>query len=68
MMINIERPFCPNCGAEIEKTSQFVADETPDDLAVYCCGVCACDCRRLYQWYEHYGYKGYKGMETIVKN
>jgi hypothetical protein len=68
MMINLERPFCPNCGAELEKTSQWVADETPDDLAVYCCGVCSCDCRRLYQWYEHYGYKGHMGMETIVKN
>jgi hypothetical protein len=68
MMIDIERPSCPNCGAEIEKTAQFVVDETPNDLAVFCCGVCSCDCHRLYQWYEHYGYKGYMGMETVIRN
>lgn len=68
MMIDIERPSCPNCGAEIEKTSQFVVDETSNDLAVFCCGVCSCDCHRLYQWYEHYGYKGYMGMETVIRN
>lgn len=68
MMIDTERPSCPNCGAEIEKTSQFVADETPDDLVVFCCGVCSCNCRKVHQWYEHYGYKGYMGMETVTKN
>jgi C4-type Zn-finger protein len=67
MMIDTERPSCPNCGAEIEKTSQFVADETPDDLVVACYGVCSCDYRKEYQWHEHYGYKGYTGMKTVVK-
>jgi hypothetical protein len=67
MMISLERPFCPSCGAEIEKTSQFVADETLNDLVVFCFGACPCDCRKSYQWYEHYGYKGYGGMETLIK-
>ena len=68
MMIDIERPSCPNCGAEIEKTGQFVVDETPNDLTLFCYGVCSCDCRKLYQWHEHYGYKGHANMETTIKN
>lgn len=68
MMIDMERPSCPNCGAEIEKISQFVTDETHDDLVVACYGVCSCDCRKEHQWYEHYGYKGYVDMKTVTKN
>jgi uncharacterized protein with PIN domain len=67
MIIDMARPSCPNCGAELQKTSQYVADETPDDLVLFCFGVCSCDYCSSYQWYEHYGYKGYMGRETIVK-
>lgn len=67
MMIDMERPSCPHCGAEVEKISQCVVDETPNDLVLSCFGMCSCDYRRTHQWYEHYGYKGYMCMETRVK-
>jgi RNase P subunit RPR2 len=70
MLMDIQRPFCPKCGARLRKTAQSVADEavadeTLDDLVVLCHGVCSCGCHGLYQWHERYSYQGYIEIDEV---
>lgn len=62
MMINTDRPYCKNCGVEIEVMSRTVVDATDDGIVVLVTGLCTCR-DQWYQWYEHYSYKGYLCLE-----
>lgn len=62
MMINTDKAECTECHIPLDKTSQFVIDETPDGVVMYCMGICP-TCHTWHQWYEHFSYKGYTGLE-----
>lgn len=60
MMIDTNKPKCPECGDEIMQMATPIVIDDEDGLVVECSGYC---CRQWYKWYEHYSFKGHTGLE-----